>query len=70
MCVTASAGTGKSHLVKALTEYFEITGCLQILRKLAPTSVAANEMREGGLTMQSFLNCRLPKIITKKENLL
>jgi ATP-dependent exoDNAse (exonuclease V) alpha subunit len=58
MCIPAPAGTGKSHLNKALTEYFNVTDRLSMLRKLAPTSVAANEMGQGGLTMQSFLHCR------------
>lgn len=57
MCVPAAAGTGKSHLIKALTEYFKTTDRITMLRKLAPTSNAANEMGEGGLTMQSFLHC-------------
>ena len=67
MCVPASAGTGKSHLNKALTEYFKITDRLSILRKLAPTSVAANEMGEGGLTMQSFIHSRLSTNISQNR---
>lgn len=67
MCVPASAGTGKSHLIKALTEYFRITKRLSMLRKLAPTSVAANQMGQGGLTMQSFLHCRLQNNLTQNR---
>lgn len=67
MCIPASAGTGKSHLNKALTEYFKITGRLSILRKLAPTSAAANGMGENGLTMQSFIHGRQPKTVTKNR---
>lgn len=38
-----------------------------MLRKLAPTSNAANQMGEGGLTMQSFLHCRFPTKITQQR---
>lgn len=67
MCVPASAGTGKSHLIKSLTEYFKITDRSLMLRKLAPTSNAANQMGEGGLTMQSFLHCRFPTKINQQR---
>ncbi|KAJ6646482.1 ATP-dependent DNA helicase pfh1 [Pseudolycoriella hygida] len=71
MCIPASAGTGKSHLNRSLTEYFKLTDRLPMLRKLAPTSVAANEMGEGGLTMQSFIHCHLSANIsqTRKSNI-
>lgn len=67
MCVPAAARTGKSHLIKSLTEYFKITDRLSILRKLAPTSNAANQMGEGGLTMQSFLHYRFSTKINQQR---
>lgn len=66
MCIPASAGTGKSHLNKALTEYFKVTDRLSVLRNF-PTSVAANEMGQGGLTMQSFLHSRLSTKISQSR---
>lgn len=68
MCIPASAGTGKSHLIKALTEYFKVTGRISMLRKIAPTSVAANAMGEGGLTMQSFLHCLPQKLSQNRKS--
>lgn len=67
MCVPAPAGTGKSHLIKAVTEYFKVTDRLHMLRKIAPTSNAANQMGELGLTMHSFLHCRFPKNVTHQR---
>ena len=53
MCVPGCGGTGKSQLIRAITKYFEVTKRLKMLRKLAPTSVAAAEI--DGLTIHSFL---------------
>jgi PIF1-like helicase len=61
MCVPGCGGTGKSQLIRALTNYFEVTKRLKMLRKLAPTSIAAAEI--DGLTIHSFLgeNRKIPK---------
>jgi hypothetical protein len=53
MCVPGCGGTGKSQLIRAITKYFEVTKRLKMLRKLAPTSIAATEI--DGLTIHSFL---------------
>jgi len=53
MCVPGCGGTGKSQLIRAITKYFDVTKRLKILRKLAPTSIAAAEI--DGLTIHSFL---------------
>lgn len=53
MCVPGCGGTGKSQLIRAITKYFEVTKRLKMLRKLAPTSIAAAEI--DGLTIHSFL---------------
>jgi ATP-dependent exoDNAse (exonuclease V) alpha subunit len=57
MCVPGCGGTGKSQLIRAITNYFQITNRRKMLRKLAPTSIAAAEI--DGLTIHSFLGeCR------------
>ena len=53
MCVPGCGGTGKSQLIRAITSYFQLTKREQMLRKLAPTSMAAAEI--DGLTIHSFL---------------
>lgn len=53
MCVPGCGGTGKSQLIRAITEYFQLTKRRKMLRKLAPTSIAAAEI--DGLTIHSFL---------------
>ena len=53
MCVPGCGGTGKSQLIRAITEYFTQTNRAYKLRKLAPTSVAAAEI--DGMTIHSFL---------------
>lgn len=69
MCVPGCGGTGKSQLIRAITKYFEVTKRLKMLRKLAPTSIAAAEI--DGLTIHSFLGerykgCRKPRVRTFK----
>ena len=61
MCVPGCGGTGKSQLIRAITRYFEVTKRLKMLRKLAPTSVAAAEI--DGSTIHSFLgeNHKVPR---------
>ncbi|CAM4767450.1 unnamed protein product [Rotaria magnacalcarata] len=53
MCVPCCGGTGKSKLIRAITKYFQLTKRDKMLRKLAPTSIAAAEI--DGLTIHSFL---------------
>ena len=53
MCVPGCGGTGKSQLIRSITRYFQVTQRSKILRKLAPTSIAAAEI--DGLTIHSFL---------------
>ncbi|CAF4616096.1 unnamed protein product [Rotaria socialis] len=53
MCIPGCGGTGKSQLICALTEYFLVTKRTPIVRKLAPTGIAAAEI--GGMTIHSFL---------------
>ena len=53
MCVPGCGGTGKSQLIRAITEYFQLTNRRKMLRKLAPISIAAAEI--DGLTIHSFL---------------
>ncbi|CAF1468535.1 unnamed protein product [Adineta ricciae] len=53
MCVPGCGGTGKSQLIRALTKYFLITKRMQMMRKLAPTGIAAAEI--DGMTIHSFL---------------
>jgi len=53
MCVPGCGGTGKSQLIRAITKYFQVTNRSKMLRKLAPTSIAAAEI--DGLTIHSFL---------------
>ncbi|CAF1542890.1 unnamed protein product [Adineta ricciae] len=54
MCIPGCGGTGKSQLIRAITEYFVITNRIQKMRKLAPTGIAAVEI--GGMTIHSFLD--------------
>ena len=53
MCVPGCGGTGKSQLIRAITSYFQLTNRCKVLRKLAPTSIAAAEI--DGSTIHSFL---------------
>ncbi|CAF2089237.1 unnamed protein product, partial [Rotaria magnacalcarata] len=53
MCIPGCGGTGKSQLIRAVTKYFLITKRIQMMRKLAPTGIAAAEI--GGMTIHSFL---------------
>jgi ATP-dependent exoDNAse (exonuclease V) alpha subunit len=53
MCVPGCGGTGKSQLIRALTKYFLLTKRMQMMRKLAPTGIAAAEI--DGMTIHSFL---------------
>ncbi|CAM4912778.1 unnamed protein product [Rotaria socialis] len=53
MCIPGCGGTGKSQLIRALTKYFLVTKRTQMVRKLAPTGIAAAEI--GGMTIHSFL---------------
>ncbi|CAF1357094.1 unnamed protein product, partial [Adineta steineri] len=53
MCVPGCGGTGKSQLIRTITDYFQVTNRSKMLRKLAPTSIAAAEI--DGLTIHSFL---------------
>ena len=53
MCVPGCGGTGKSQLIRAITDYFQVTKRSKMLRKVAPTSIAAAEI--DGLTIHSFL---------------
>ncbi|CAF1455743.1 unnamed protein product, partial [Adineta ricciae] len=51
MCIPGCGGTGKSQLIRALTKYFLITKRMQMMRKLAPTGIAAAEI--DGMTIHS-----------------
>jgi ATP-dependent DNA helicase PIF1 len=53
MCIPGCGGTGKSQLIRAITKYFFVTTRLQMMRKLAPTGIAAAEI--DGMTIHSFL---------------
>ena len=53
MCIPGYGGTGKSQLIRALSKYFVIIKRMQMMRKLAPTGIAAAEI--GGMTIHSFL---------------
>ncbi|CAF3984286.1 unnamed protein product [Rotaria sordida] len=53
MCIPGCGGTGKSQLIRAVTKYFSITKRMQMMRKLAPTGIAAAEI--DGMTIHSFL---------------
>lgn len=53
MCIPGCGGTGKSQLIRSITNYFQATNRSRMLRKLAPTSIAAAEI--DGLTIHSFL---------------
>ncbi|CAF3157305.1 unnamed protein product [Rotaria sp. Silwood2] len=53
MCIPGCGGTGKSQLIRALSKYFLITKRMQMMRKLAPTGIAAAVI--GGMTIHSFL---------------
>ncbi|CAF0953354.1 unnamed protein product [Rotaria sordida] len=65
MCIPGCGGTGKSQLIRALTKYFLVTKRMQMMRKLAPTGIAAAEI--DGMTIHSFLgeqrNSRKPRTI-------
>ncbi|CAF1138381.1 unnamed protein product [Didymodactylos carnosus] len=52
MCVPGQGGTGKSQLIRAITEYFSLTKRSYLLRKVAPTSIAAAEI--DALTIESL----------------
>ena len=52
MCIPGCGGTGKSQLIRALSKYFFITKRMQMMRKLAPTSVATAEI--DGMTIDHF----------------
>ena len=54
MCVPGCSGTGKSQLIHAITEYFQLRKRRKELRKLALTSIAATEI--DGLMNHSFLS--------------
>ena len=53
MCIPGCGGTGKSQLIRAITKYFSVTKRMQMMRKLAPTGIAAAEI--DGMTIHSFL---------------
>ena len=53
MCIPGCRGTGKSQLIRAITKYFFIAKRMQMIRKLAPTGIAAAEV--DGMTIHSFL---------------
>ncbi|CAF4167889.1 unnamed protein product, partial [Rotaria sordida] len=53
ICIPGCGGTGKSQFIRALTKYFLVTKRIQMMRKLAPTGIAAAEI--GGMTIHSFL---------------
>ena len=53
ICIPGCGGTGKSQLIRALSKYFTITRRMKMMRKLAPTGIAAAEI--GGMTIHSFL---------------
>jgi hypothetical protein len=65
MCIPGCGGTGKSQLIRALSKYFLITKRMQMMRKLAPTGIAAAEI--DGMMIHSFLgeqrNSGKPRII-------
>ena len=65
MCIPGCGRTKKSQLIRALSKYFVIIKRMQMMRKLAPTGIAAAEI--GGMTIHSFLgeqcNSRQPRII-------
>lgn len=54
-------GTGKSKVVKALTDYLTQMGLRHVLRIAAPTGAAADNI--GGTTLHSLL-----KLVWKKKN--
>ncbi|CAF4856857.1 unnamed protein product, partial [Rotaria socialis] len=53
MCVPDCGGTGKCQLIRAITNYFQMTKRGIMLRKVAPTSIAAAEIDR--LAIHSFL---------------
>ncbi|CAM2727278.1 unnamed protein product [Rotaria socialis] len=74
MCVPGCGGTGKSQLIRAIAKYFQLTKIGTMLRKLAPTPIAAAEI--DGLTIHSFLgesrknskkNCVSSEQITERQ---
>ncbi|CAF1269302.1 unnamed protein product [Rotaria sordida] len=60
MCIPGCGGTEKSHLIRAITKYFQVTKRGKMLRKLAPTSIAPAEI--DGLTIHSFLGYRATRL--------
>ncbi|CAF5166124.1 unnamed protein product, partial [Rotaria sp. Silwood1] len=44
MCIPGCGGTGKSQLIRALSKYFLVMKRMQMMRKLAPTGIAAAEI--------------------------
>ena len=70
MCIPGCGGTGKSQLIRALSKYFFITKRMQMMRKLAPTGIAAAGI--GGMTIHSFLgeqrNSRTPRTIKTADS--
>ncbi|CAF1542983.1 unnamed protein product, partial [Adineta ricciae] len=53
MCIPGCGGTGKSQLIRAVTKYFLVTKRIHMMRKVAPTGIAAAEI--DGMTIHSFL---------------
>ena len=53
MCIPGCGGTGKSQLIRALTEYFLITKRMQMMRKLAPTGIAAADFWVNSVIQES-----------------
>ncbi|CAF4972958.1 unnamed protein product [Rotaria sp. Silwood1] len=70
MCILGCGGTGKSQLIRALTKYFLVTKRMQMMKKLAPTGIAAAEI--DGMTIHSFLgeqrNSRKPRTIKQGDS--
>ena len=70
MCIPGCGGTGKSQLIRALSKYFVITKRMQMMRKRAPTGIAAAEI--GDMIIHSFLgeqrNSRQPRIIKPSDS--
>ncbi|CAF3743268.1 unnamed protein product [Rotaria sp. Silwood1] len=53
MCIPGCDATGKSQLIRAISKYFIATKRMQMMRKLAPTGIAAAKI--GAMTIHSFL---------------
>ena len=54
MCIPGCGGTGISQLIRSITKCFSVTKRMQMMRKLAPTGIAAAEI--DGMTIHSFLD--------------